>query len=187
MNFLATSRELIHIDSSESLSQLTPEMLSDFTSSKLDKVSGYITNDSYGKINIPKVKFTQVTHKTSEKGDKNMSENNFNDILFNDLKSDIREREERTRREISEREQRFEKQLEKFAVDAASREERISEQFKEREERITTSIEKLEQQMQAHFTKMESMKTQNFWGILTISVAFIVGVAAMIITLLVST
>lgn len=83
---------------------------------------------------------------TSEEGD-SMANENMN-LLFNELKADMREREKRINTEIADREQRFEKQLNDFNNSAERREERFLNQLdtfnkdsKEREERINRSID----------------------------------------------
>jgi len=69
------------------------------------------------------------------KGEDIVSENNMN-ILFQELKTDMREREERSRRENTEREERFLKQMEQFSIEAKERENRYREEAKDREERF---------------------------------------------------
>ncbi|MDC6267992.1 hypothetical protein [Lysinibacillus fusiformis] len=178
---MATKREFVHIDNKGKLSHISQEEYSQF-----NRVVGYVTSDSYGKIGIRQYNSGNAHIEPLKEGGKIMNEKDTTNTLFADIKADMREREERTRREISEREQRFEKQMEKYATDAGAREERISAAFAEREQRIISTLDKLEQKMDTNFNKMESMKTQNFWGIISISAAFIIGVAAMVITLLVA-
>lgn len=118
-----------------------------------------------------------------EDGDIQMSENNSMDTLFKELKIDLREREERSRREISEREERFEKQMDQYANESSEREKRFREDMREREERIISSLDKIEHRMESHSENMESMKSQNFWG----NIALFVGMLAIVITLLIVT
>lgn len=117
-------------------------------------------------------------YQTSEKGvEVKMSNSNH---LFDDLKAEMREREERTRSEIKEREERFEKQLTQFAKDAEKREERFINDSKEREQRIMDRFDDLATQMRDNSKHTETMKNQNFWG----NIAMFVGLVAIIITLL---
>lgn len=128
-----------------------------------------------------------VSHSSSELTSVSSSESEVNDmneksseLLLTELKNDMREREERTRREISEREERFEKHLEQFSKDAEKREERLNSSFREREERITKSLDTMESRMSEHVKNMDSMKWQNFWGMM----AMFVGMLAIVITLI---
>lgn len=108
-----------------------------------------------------------------------MNEKSF-ELFFTELKADMREREERTRKEIADREERFEKQIEKIAMDAEKREERLNDSFKEREERIVETMASLENKMSEHVKSMESMKWQNFWGM----IAMFIGMLAIVVTLI---
>ncbi|WP_370048839.1 hypothetical protein [Lysinibacillus sp. RC79] len=85
---------------------------------------------------------------TYEEGD-SMTNESMN-VLFNELKADMREREQRTKGEVIEREKRFEKQLADFNHAAERREERFLTQIdtfnketKEREERLNRSIDEI--------------------------------------------
>ncbi|MBR0600989.1 hypothetical protein ACQCU3_00340 [Bacillus altitudinis] len=117
---------------------------------------------------------------TSEKGvEVQMSNSNH---LFDEIKADMREREQRTRSEIKEREERFEKQMSQFATEAEKREERFINENKEREQRMLAKIDDLSIQIRENAKHTEAMKTQNFWG----NIAMFVGLVAIIITLFIN-
>lgn len=119
-------------------------------------------------------------NQTSEKGvEVKMSNSNH---LFDEIKADMREREQRTRSEIKDREERFEKQLIQFAKDAEKREERFINESKEREQRIMDKMDALSTQIQDNAKHTETMKSQNFWG----NIAMFVGLVAIIITLFIN-
>ncbi|MGE1117769.1 hypothetical protein ACQJ0F_09235 [Bacillus altitudinis] len=117
---------------------------------------------------------------TSEKGvEVNMSNSNH---LFDEIKADMREREQRTRSEIKEREERFEKQMSQYAKEAEKREERFIMENKEREQRMMEKMDSLANQIQVNAKHTETMKSQNFWG----NIAMFVGLVAIIITLFIN-
>jgi len=103
------------------------------------------------------------------------------DSFFDEIKKDMREREERTRQEISEREQRFEATIERYTQEAKERELRYREDSKEREERITQIAQNIETRTNETVRHTEIMKTQNFWG----NIALFVGMLAIVITLII--
>lgn len=127
--------------------------------------------------------------------------NNQFEMLFTELKTDMRERESRTRSEITEREHRFEKQLEKLSQEAKEREERYMKEASEREERILKALDQVEQRVNVNLSDIkesstrseeridaiskhvQSIVTTNFWGriatiiaILGISVASVISI-----------
>ncbi|MGD7021745.1 hypothetical protein ACQCVK_04080 [Rossellomorea vietnamensis] len=135
--------------------------------------------------------------------DNGLSTDNNNDtpgLLFNELKTDMREREERTRREITERESRFEKQMEqslqdskerelrfqeeirKISNEAKEREERSRQEAKESEERISKLVTAIDTKVDSSVKHIETMKSQSFWG----SVAFFAAMVGVIITLIIA-
>ncbi|MFB7159262.1 hypothetical protein [Lysinibacillus sp. NPDC056232] len=86
------------------------------------------------------------------------------DTLFQELKTDMREREQRTREEINKREELFEKQLSSFTQATEKREDRIyalvegiKNDFNQSEQRITSNIVASEQRIQ----ETESRINQN--------------------------
>lgn len=83
-----------------------------------------------------------------------MSNDSF-DTLFQELKTDMREREQRTREEINKREELFDKQLSSFTLAAERREERIhslvegiKNDISQSEQRITNTVVASEQRIQ---------------------------------------
>lgn len=145
----------------------------------------------------------KITKSAVDKEVSDMSNDSFH-TFFQELKTDMRERENRTRKEILEREERFEKQLERVTSENEKREERILNSIqsiesniqttlKEREDRInvrltdtetriTSSLTDFEKRMSDHVKAMESMKWQNFWG----TIAMFVGMLAIVITLIIA-
>lgn len=141
--------------------------------------------------------------KSVDKEVSDMSNDSFH-TLFQELKTDMREREDRTRREILEREERFEKQLERVTSDSekredrilnsiqsiesniqatlSEREDRINTKLTETETRISTSLTEFEKRMAEHTKVMETMKWQNFWG----TIAMFVGMLAIVVTLIIT-
>ncbi|MCM3037708.1 hypothetical protein M3579_17235 [Bacillus pumilus] len=129
------------------------------------------------KPSVQQIDSSYITvNQTSEKG----AELRMNNHLFDEIKADMREREERTRNEIKEREERFEKQLSLMAAEAEKREERFINDNKEREQRMMAKIDTLDNRIQENSKHTETMKNQNFWG----NIAMFVGLVAIIITLL---
>lgn len=138
---------------------------------------------NHNKFTGLKLELDSYDRENTKRGDHKMNNNNDSmDTLFNEIKQDMREREDRTRREISDRETRFEKQLEKYALDSAAREVRFNEESKERESRITSALDKLDTKIDSHATHIETMKNQNFWG----NVALFGAMLAIVITLLIA-
>lgn len=149
-------------------------------SAKIIKKDGVpiLNSDSYHNSSIDMHKYV----KTNTQGDEHtMNNKDSMDTLFRELKADLREREERSRREISDREERFEKQMDRYTADATARENRFREDFKEREERIANSLDNLEEKMVQYSNRIETMKSQNFWG----NIALFVGMLAIVITLII--
>ena len=100
-----------------------------------------------------------------------MSNDSFH-TLFQELKTDMREREDRTRREISEREERFEQQLVRVSSDSEKREERILRSIesmesnikatlKEREDRINDKLSDTESRIASSLEKVEARTTDS--------------------------
>lgn len=123
------------------------------------------------KMNITQKEFYDSTNETAatieqnDRGD-DMNSETFN-TFFKDIKDDMREREERSRREITEREQRFEKQMQQFMADA-----------KERELRINQSVNELKEDFKE--TKKEIRETSKYIKSLSITtiIAMVTTVAA---------
>ncbi|MGE8004058.1 hypothetical protein [Lysinibacillus sp. NPDC093216] len=109
--------------------------------------------------------------KSVDKEVSDMSNDSFH-TLFQELKTDMREREDRTRREISEREERFEKQLERVSSDGEKREDRILSSIqsiesniqatlKEREDRINDKLSDTESRIASSLEKVEARTTES--------------------------
>ncbi|WP_211654287.1 hypothetical protein [Planococcus alpniumensis] len=168
-----------------------PQELIDFIEKHpYSKVDGYIYGNKSAKIISeegesagPTVHsyFHSFVNSLEQKGDEEtMNNQNSTDTLFKELKIDMREREERSRKEISDREERYERQLERFAQESQQREERIRQETKEREERIEKMINGVNSKVEDHAKYFESIKTQNFWGNITVFVALV----AILVTLM---
>lgn len=143
------------------------------------------TSKEYDKMVLAE-KEVAATNEPS-KGDEFMS-----DVLFDEIKKDMREREERNRKEITDREKRFEKTIENNNREAAERElryredlqrqeERFFNDSREREARFNTMVTKIENNTNESLRHIENMKTQNFWG----NIALFVGMLAIVVTLII--
>lgn len=134
-----------------------------------------------------------------KQGGMRMNNGSF-DTLFQELKADMREREERSRREISEREERFKEQLSSYAQEASKREERftsliqeiksdmresekrISENIFNSEQRINTTEKRLQDTVTNLENTMRNIKNHN----LAVNIALFVGMLAIVITLIIA-
>lgn len=112
---------------------------------------------------------------------KTMNDEGLNTTLFKEIKDDLREREERQRREISERENRFERQLSQYASDAKEREDRIVAMIKEHNEKIDSYTTQITSKLDEEVREMRTLRSQNFYGNLTI----FIGMLAVVITLII--
>ncbi|MEZ0482665.1 hypothetical protein [Planococcus sp. SSTMD024] len=153
------------------------------------KIDGYIYGNNAVKMKHPETEnisssiqsyFHRGNDPVANKGDETMNNHDSTDTLFKELKIDMREREERSRKEISDREERYERQLERFAQESQQREERIRQETKEREERIEKMINGVNSKVEDHAKYFESIKNQNFWGNITVFVALV----AILVTLM---
>lgn len=141
--------------------------------SKAYKITDPSITASKGNVKLNRVTLPKgVDSFMSDKADSQYSE------LKEDLRdserrisSDFKEREQRLEKEIIRREERFEKSLEKFAIDA-----------KEREERYIKNIEEVKKIVANGETNRKST-TIAIW---TLAITTILGIAAMIVTVLVS-
>lgn len=97
--------------------------------------------------------------------------NNNNDWKYSELKEDLRESERRISQDIKEREQRFENMLERFANDS-----------KEREERFMKNIEDIK----AIVSDGEKNRRNTSIAMWTLAITTILGIAAMVITVVIS-
>lgn len=104
------------------------------------------------------------------------------DLLFDELKKDMREREERSRRETSEREDRFLKQMEQFSQEAKEREERYRIEAKERELRISNTVTELKNDFKE--AKKEIHQTSK--DIKNLSITTVIAIAGIAITVFLS-
>ncbi|MDN7243966.1 hypothetical protein [Planococcus shenhongbingii] len=187
---------------SNSNKETPPELLKIIKDNQYLRVDGFIhgnasariiKNDTQtdGKINEENVSRLTLQKNVTDKGNDLIMENrNSMDTLFNELKTDMREREVRSRQEISEREKRFENQLESFAKTAEAREERFMADNQEREARINdliktldTKITGLDTKMDNHKNHIETMKNQNWWGNVGMFGALVAILIALIIAL----
>lgn len=138
-------------------------------------VDGYIDGNNAFKIVDPnkekKVNKLNVTdHTTIKKGGSEMS-NTFDDNKYYELKEDLRESERRITQDIRDRELRFEKTMEKH-----------SQESKEREERFMKNIEEIKS-IVSDGEKNRGRTTAAMW---TLAITTIIGIAAMVITVVVS-
>jgi|SRR5690625_149629 len=108
-------------------------------------------------------------NRTLTEGEINMTENN--DWLYTELKEDLRESERRISRDVREREERFEKMIERSINDS-----------KEREERFMKNVEEIKQ-IVSDGEKNRGRYTAAMW---TLAITTIIGIAAMVITVVVS-
>lgn len=191
---------------SEPEKETPPELLKVMDQFNYMKVDGFIHGETSAKIIksetekstvYPQVNSEHLIVKKNVKdkgNDSNMDNRNSMDTLFNELKTDMRERESRTRQEVSDREERFEKQLERFAKESQEREERISQEAREREERIRQEAKEREERVEKLITRVsekvddhasyfETMKSQNFWGNIAMFAALVAILVALIIAL----
>lgn len=182
------------------------ELLDIINEQNYAKVDGFIHGNTSARIIKDRVNKIEENRKNNEgnlfihkyvreKGNDLIMENkNSMDTLFTELKTDMRERESRSRQEISDRESRFEKQLERFAKEAQDREERISQEAREREERIRREAKERDERVEKlitgisnkvddHATYFETMKNQNFWGNVAVFGALVAILVALIIAL----
>ncbi|SDB89428.1 hypothetical protein SAMN05421734_102252 [Pelagirhabdus alkalitolerans] len=156
----------------------------------LTNVVGYIDDSTAIKINDDSVeqlkKDMRLTTATPSSipngmlsGDDKMNEDQFK---YMELKEDLREserrisnslneREERFEKDSVKREERFEKSLEKFAIDS-----------KEREERFMKDVAEIKNIVY----EGEKNRTSIAIAIWTLAISTILGIAAMVITVLVS-
>lgn len=147
-------------------------------------VHGYIDENKAIKIYDPShsrfKRGLNFKQHTLTKGDDGMTSNEGDKYseLKEDLReserrisNDIREREDRFEREMVRREERFEKSLEKYAEDA-----------KEREERYIKSIDEIKQ-IVSDGEKNRKSTTIAMW---TLAITTLIGIAAMVITVVVT-
>jgi len=132
--------------------------------------------------------------------------NELNESLYKEIKDDMREREERTRREISEREERFNSSMERYHQDNKEREERyidlaheIKQDTKRFKSELKSELLELKQYVKdsnnelkedfhdtqntlSDLTKHnESLATTNKWS----NIATIVGIGAIVVTVII--
>lgn len=96
---------------------------------------------------------------------------NNNDWKYSELKEDLRESERRISQDIKEREERFENMLERFVNDS-----------KEREERFMKNIEDIK----VIVSDGEKNRRNTSIAIWTLAITTILGIAAMVITVVIS-
>ncbi len=130
---------------------------------------GYVDGDKAIKIMDPalsqKSKNLNVFQHTLIKGDDSMDEKYDN--KYSDLKEDLRESERRISNDISERELRFEKTIDRFMLDAKEREERYIKTAEETKNIVYEG---------------EKSRKSNTIAMWTLAVTTIIGIAAMVIT-----
>ncbi|APC46451.1 hypothetical protein P9246_17680 [Aeribacillus pallidus] len=99
----------------------------------------------------------ESTHRGVEK---HMNNNDNFNLLFTELKQDMREREERTRKEITEREKRFEKQMEKFSSEAKERELRIEKIVSDAIQSVNKEVMELKGEMKNITQRVDSIHSR---------------------------
>lgn len=131
---------------------------------------------------------TEDKEQTSNQEELPMTKDNNFELLFKELKDDMREREARTREEIIEREQRFESTLNKYHEENKEREQRIFAAIERLENRVTEETKEMKEALTNYENKinesinhLQSMKNTTFWG----QVAFIISVAAIIVSFII--
>jgi len=124
-----------------------------------------------------------LDQKNSSKGEGDVFMTNNDNLLFNELKADMRERESRTREEISGREKRFEDTIKKYHEENKDREARLFNAIEKLENKISDenkeikgAFEKSENRIDESVKHLKSIQQTTYWG----QIAFIVGIAAII-------
>lgn len=134
---------------------------------------GYVDGDKAIKIMDPalsqKSKKINVFQHTLIKGDDSMDEKYDN--KYSDLKEDLRESERRISNDLREREMRFEKAMDRFTVEA-----------KEREDRYINSINEIKNIV----SEGEHNRKSTSIAMWTLAITTIIGIAAMVITVVLS-
>lgn len=146
------------------------------------------------KPSVQQIDSSYITeNQTSEKG----AELIMNNHLFDEMKADMREREQRTREEIKEREQRFEKEMHRLMDGANQREERFVNLLKERDDRLDERLKSVEttigHKLDNFNIKVEHMEKQldevhnrtRFWANLIVPcfVATVIGIISTLVSL----
>lgn len=115
----------------------------------------------------------ESTHRGVEK---HMNNNDNFNLLFTELKQDMREREERTRKEITEREKRFEKQMEQFIKEANEREMRFEKMISQEMNNIKNEINNITQRVDSIHSRVDSLK----YFIIGSVVTLLIGIAGIV-------
>src|SRR5690625_3482193 len=133
-------------------------------------VDGYIDEERAFKIMDPtlsqKTKKLSINQHTLIEGDESMNDDK-SDRNYSDLKEDLRESERRISNDIYERELRFEKTIDRFMIDAKEREERYIKTAEETKNIVYEG---------------EKSRKSNTIAMWTLAVTTIIGIAAMVIT-----
>lgn len=127
---------------------------------------------------------------SKEEEAKNGMDNELNGVLFNEIKSDLRERESRTHERIIESEKRNTEIIKEFTTQAVQRELRyenslneIKDLIKANEININSIKATSESKINEQIDRLESIKTQNFWGNIAMFVAMLGVITTIIIAL----
>lgn len=180
------------------------------TSVLAEDIKNFIVSASvpYDKTETDELSYTRTLETEVSK----LTNNSF-DTFFNELKTDMREREQRTRDEINHREERFEKQLNVYTQSVEKRDNEIKlliqemksdikeeiiksesritqnvisseKRIEATEKRLTEAMEKLEKTTTTYVTNIETMKNQNFWGNIAMFFGMLGVVAAVVIAMI---
>lgn len=112
---------------------------------------------------------------SNESGDNRMDE--ATKMILERLERDSREREERYHADAAEREKRYREEM-------LEQDRRNRQEAKEREERILNSILEMKQDIKSDFNEVKSDVRASRNTLITLAVATILGVAAMVVTVM---
>jgi hypothetical protein len=100
-------------------------------------------------------------------------------VLLEKMDKDAREREERYHRDAQEREKRYREEM-------MEQDRRFRQEAKDREERILTSIGELKKDIRSEFAEIKEDTRTSRNTLVALSVATILGVAAMVVGALIA-
>ncbi|MFB7036218.1 hypothetical protein ACFCVS_17125 [Bacillus altitudinis] len=157
------------------------------------KTSGSLLSTSAIKINTL---YNNRGIQSYDKGVENLMENSSKHFI-DEIRLEMREREQRTREEIKEREQRFEKEMHRLMDGANQREERFVNLLKERDDRLDERLKSFEttigSKLENFNIKVEHMEKQldevhnrtRFWANLIVPcfVATVIGIISTLVSL----
>lgn len=156
----------------------------DIRKMKTSGIAGYINGKYAVKISDPSLEDIssglKLKQYTLNQGVEHM---NNNDDKYSELKEDLRDSERRIASDFKEREQRFEREANRREDRFEKTIERITNEAKEREERYLNSVEEIKQ-IVADGEKNRKSTTIAMW---TLAITTLLGIAAMVITVAVTT